>query len=117
MTDRELLGAAAKAAGLVPDGAFGKGLLVLDGGKAMCFDPLNDDGTALRLAVKLRLSIIQEEEFLEGVRYPTVEVMSEEREDGSRICTMQSLEVDALAATRLAIVRAAAAIQQAKEAQ
>jgi len=120
MTEREMLELAAKAAGI--NLADHQPVLARDGQSYLPpvlgrWNPLENDGDALRLAVKLRLSIIQEEEFLEGVRYPTVEVMSEEREDGSRICAMQSLEVDASAATRLAIVRAAAAIQQAKEAQ
>ena len=62
MTDRELLKMAAKAAGYKPDGSFGTGLLVvinagLTTQKAFPFDPLTDDGDALRLAGRLRFGI------------------------------------------------------------
>lgn len=120
MTDRELLELAARAAGIAVEwkdwGRFDwrDGLpTVLDA----VWNPLTDDGDALRLAVKLRLSIIQEEEHFQGKAVPTVEVMSEEREDGSRICHMQSLDDDAGAATRRAIVLAAAAIAAAQQTQ
>lgn len=67
MTDRELLEFAAKAAGVnyehryqTPDGVEFAGLL-LDHGYAnyppVFWNPLTDDGDALRLAVKLRLVI------------------------------------------------------------
>ncbi len=46
MDDRELLGLAAKAAGDLVDGPIGP-----------VWNPLNDDGDALRLATKLRLDI------------------------------------------------------------
>ena len=67
-TDRELLELAAKAAGLVPDGAFGKGLLVLDGERAYGFNPLSDDGDALRLAAKLKIDLewIRDEDMVEA---------------------------------------------------
>ena len=69
MTDRELLKAAAKAAGLVIDkspcnggGAGNDGFDIL--GNAMLdwhnnktWNPLTDDGDALRLAVKLRIAV------------------------------------------------------------
>lgn len=103
MTDRELLELAAKAAGLVPDGAFGKGLLVLDGGKAMCFDPLNDDGTALRLAVRLEMHITSSK--------------TDAWASTPEVDAIQPFEGDPLRATRRAIVRAAAALQLFKEAQ
>lgn len=58
MTDRELLEAAAKAAGLGgawdwPRGAKAPTLYRVDGGRA--WDPLHDDGDALRLGHRLRL--------------------------------------------------------------
>lgn len=58
MTDRELLEAAARAAGIVlldrPDlHAYGDGLMAEHG----IWSPLTDDGDALRLAVKLRISV------------------------------------------------------------
>jgi hypothetical protein len=87
MTDRELLEAAAKAAGYVhhvspidpqqhrPQHWTG-------------WNPLTDDGDALRLAVKLRLM------------------------DEVSVMDAQYESEDPLAATRLAIVRAAAAISK-----
>lgn len=57
MDDRQLLELAAKAAGYLPDGPFGKGILCLVGEHAFPFSPLSDDGDALRLSVKLQLSI------------------------------------------------------------
>jgi hypothetical protein len=119
MTDRELLELAARAAGLDlewcgPWACMARNLGVIDGfDRHTCWNPLNDDGDALRLAVKLRLSIIQEEEFVLGGYLQTIEVISEEREDGSRICVMQSFDDDPMYATRRAIVRAAAEIGKA----
>ena len=51
MTDRELLEAAAKVAGIEP------ARLDLHGMHANHWNPLEDDGDALRLAVKLRLVV------------------------------------------------------------
>lgn len=127
MTDRELLELAAKAAGYgIPSAddhdeigrqhEYHLGLWVKHPWGWGWFRPHIDDGQSLRLAVKLRLSIIQEEEFVLGEYLQTVEVMSEEREDGSRICIMQSFDDDPMTATRRAIVRAAAQIQLNKEA-
>jgi len=97
MTDRELLELAAKAAGMVVHaghqngrdacGAGDIGLWIVDG--ASCWNPLTNDGDALRLAVKLRLQIT----IAEGVP-----------EDAS------SGDAVECAATRRAIVRAAAEI-------
>ena len=93
MSDRELLEAAAKAAGLgftVP--AFGvppfMGLRLIGGA---LWNPLTDDGDALRLAVKLRINV------------EPVYVWHGPWTNGG------TLE-DPYAATRRAIVRAAAAI-------
>lgn len=111
-TDRELLEMAAKAAGLsgyIHEWINGPEFIV-PGENPVTWNPLADDGDALRLAVKLRLSIIQEEESVCGDFFYTVEVMSEEREDGSRICMMQSIDENPMQETRRAIVRAAAAI-------
>lgn len=102
MTDRELLELAAKAAGYKPDHVFGKGLLVLDGEKVLTFQPLTDDGDALRLAVKLELDVFFSAAYVRvcNRRYdrPLLEDV-----DG----------VDSFAATRRAIVRAAASIAKA----
>ncbi|MEY4636536.1 MAG: hypothetical protein RJA55_2334 [Acidobacteriota bacterium] len=101
MTDRELLDAAAKAAGMK---------------KGTCFDeygdlwnPLTDDGDALRLAVKLQLTVCNEQLSAgvaycigcDGDIYPAVSAMTD---TGGALC-----EAD-YAATRRAIVRAAAEI-------
>jgi len=63
--DRELLEAAAKAAGMIPPppgmdlgepGPMSKGGLVFSGnGECIDWNPLTDDGDALRLVVKLRI--------------------------------------------------------------
>ena len=94
MTDRELLELAAKAAGYW-DEEFNcyKG--------AANWNPLDDDGDALRLAVSLRLIVdINDEEGEAKVRkpwYPSSEVF-------------EPLFGDPCAATRRAIVRAAAEV-------
>jgi len=68
MDDRQLLELAAKAAGYLPDGPFGRGILCLSGDHAFPFSPLSDDGDALRLAVKLGLTIANEH-INSGVAY------------------------------------------------
>ena len=95
MTDREMLALAAKAAGI--DGYHatrGDGTVCLYDGRVY-FDPLTDDGDALRLAVKLGLSI----EFWEGLV-----IVADEHEIGEECGN------DPDAATRRAITRAAAEI-------
>lgn len=110
MTDREMLELAAKAAGLP--------LEWQDGGWAHCLDtghewnPLTDDGDALRLAVRLNLnvhvdcqalppSIIVENNTSQDPKYISAE------EKGGALGTNLNLR---LAATRRAIVMAAAEI-------
>ena len=99
MTDRELLELAAKAAGYW-DAEFNcyKG--------AANWNPLDDDGDALRLAVNLRLIVdINDEEGEVKVRkpwYPSSEVF-------------EPLFGDPYAATCRAIVRAAAEIGRGME--
>jgi len=106
-TDRELLQAAAKAAGyeldytIRPDGlAFyhsGRNAMALaDGG---WFAPLTDDGDALRLAVKLGMQL--------DLRHDTNEVRIFGAPKG-RID--EGVRDDPYAATRRAIVRVAAAL-------
>jgi hypothetical protein len=94
MTDRELLEAAARA-----EGHAYPWVLPARGGERP-WNPLTDDGDALRLAVKLRLWVGQHED---GVTvsdlYARFKVVIEE-DHGT----------DDLAATRRAIVRAAAEI-------
>ena len=86
MTDRELLDAAAKAAGIELTGSDRAAWV---NGSSYGWNPLTDDGDALRLAVKLRLDVAWYE------RNPL------------------ELDVDPYAATRRAIVRAAAEIGRA----
>jgi hypothetical protein len=101
MTDRELLEAAAKAAGM----SYVHDLGVLshdDFNEFVRWNPLTDDGDALRLAVRLRLVL-----FLEiprigiGPRMDGPEVYVDEGENE-------------YAATRRAIVRAAAELGRSR---
>lgn len=111
MTDRELLEASAKAAGIIAEwhtddadfdatheGMFLKGERGPDNSKY--WNPLTDDGDALRLAVALRMDITH---FSESVRADV---------DGHDDCN-ESSGTDPYAATRRAIVRAAAAMKDA----
>lgn len=102
MTDRELLELAAKAAGLLlHDGTH---VWVEGAGQWARWNPLTDDGDALRLAVALDLSI--------QLRPLTVEVLSWPGITGTppSVKSEEPYNNDALAATRRAIVRAAAEI-------
>lgn len=107
-TDRELLELAARAAGLdlewcEPWKCMARNLGVIDGfDRHTCWNPLDDDGDALRLAVKLKLEV--------GVWFETTMVESDEAES-----IVEKHGSDPYAATRRAIVRAAAEIQHQKE--
>ena len=101
MTDRELLELAAKAAGMVVIDSGGLGLRIMSENRwaGYMWNPLTDDGDALRLAVLLELPI----EFwpaLKTVAVSKPEMAHCEEKYGSNDC----------AATRRAIVRAAAEI-------
>lgn len=102
--DKELLELAAKAAGLRfnPSANHSKGLLICsnqDQGLQRIWNPLTGDGDALRLAVKLRIDIAHAPHFVvTGNDTPG----SMKRENGADS-----------AATRRAIVRAAAEIGRA----
>lgn len=106
MTDRELLELAAKAAGLVnpryvSETSWGTGI-----SHGTCdqvyviWNPLTNDGDALRLAVKLRISVF----VSNRKRAPSTSAF-----DG-RVSVVVPHGEDARAATRRAIVRAAAEI-------
>lgn len=96
MTDRELLEAAAKAIGLKLRYNY------LGGRDAnQPWDPLEDDGDALRLAVKLNIVV---------VRYPADRIVSANSEEIAYDDSKFGGDCDPYAATRRAIVRAAAAI-------
>ena len=99
MSDRELLELAAKAAGIDPnwDGLFWQ------------WNPLTDDGDALRLAVRLGLAI----RALEKCVY--VESDPETLLGQSTVSELEMYKGDPYAATRLAIVRAAAEIGKGME--
>ena len=104
MTDRELLEAAARAAGIdFSDTTCRSGAIHL-----CCpvgwWNPLTDDGDALRLAVKLKLIVECEGE--EGV-------VAREDKTGSLAHAWERFDSDPYAATRRAITRAAAEIGRA----
>lgn len=98
MTDRELLEMAAKAAGIeLPNPTLR--VTHMRGVAPKLWNPLTDDGDALRLAVKLRMEI----DCYYG------EVASGEEGDRNQTLIVDN-DRDPYAATRRAIVRAAAAI-------
>jgi len=105
MSDRELLELAAKAAGIHiiewPGITYGeaKDKALVDGSIDVWWNPLTDDGDALRLAVKLRMNVVITDAG------PSV------RGDRGPWCDEHcAANDDIFAATRRAIVRAAAAI-------
>lgn len=107
MDDRELLELAAKAAGLIAvDGVY---LIARDSsGEPHEWNPLTDDGDALRLAVKLGIS------FYEGnnegaATFAGYYLHTSKQPNRERFC-IENHGNDPCAAARLAIVRAAAAI-------
>lgn len=117
-TDRELLEMAAKAAGLPmceewDCAADGDGILIGAGnGDLEPWNPLTDDGDALRLAVKLHLDI---RFYWDGCddQYNTVEAYTHgAKKDAEEPIGfyLRGGQIDEAAATRRAIVRAAAAI-------
>jgi len=99
-SDRELLELAAKAAGIEVVRAEIKGLWIA-GGMGRHWNPLTDDGDALRLAVKLNMGI-------------SIPVWKDNRVDviTFKLSSVNVIErgQDAMANVRRAIVRAAAAI-------
>jgi hypothetical protein len=110
MDDRELLEAAAKAAD-IPHGAdridCGLSLTNADGRHTSLpqWNPLTDDGDALRLAVKLHIDI---RHFMYRSNY--MDCLVDRLGKGFAESTLD----DPYAATRRAIVRAAAAIGEQK---
>lgn len=110
-TDRELLELAAKASGLVLADEFdsyipGGGLWIVGpSGYDTVWNPLTEDGDALRLAVKLGFRVYV---YPKGGDDYTV-VASDELKN-SVASVKESHGVDAIGATRRAIVRAAAEI-------
>ncbi len=97
MNDRELLSRAAKAAGY--DYKPANGAIVVDGIPGR-WDPLSDDGDALRLAVQLRI-------LVESCAFQSYACA---RVDSKRVYVTEPHDGDVFASTRRAIVRAAAAL-------
>jgi len=110
-TDRELLEAAAKAAGMKihaarqaerdEEGCANSGLWIVN--DSTCWNPLTDDGDALRLAVKLKIDLrnFHPNEVAAQFKLPNRPGWYEDSQDRTP---------DPYAATRRAIVRAAAEI-------
>ncbi len=120
MSDRELLELAAKAAGLAiywqrqaerdEDGQGDSGLWIVNG--STCWNPLRDDGDALRLAVKLKLLV--------DAGYCCAMATESIKDDWwgggeDEHAGVAHDECDPFAATRRAIVRAAAEIGRQME--
>jgi hypothetical protein len=101
MTDRELLELAAKAAGITGVWDSYANVFVPTHGR-LTWSPLTDDGDALRLAVKLRFDICTEDN--DGPTHINVWPFG-----GGSGCS-EAGDTDPYAATRRAIVRAAAEI-------
>ena len=99
MTDKELLAAAARAAGMPAFASGATGLRVASDGRASGYiwNPLTDDGDALRLAVQLKMDVKQWQSNSIAVALWDKHAT----EDATQ---------DRYAATRRAIVRAAAEI-------
>jgi len=106
MNDKELLELAARAFGIDVIGPMGNSGLVLFSGRR--WNPLSDDGDALRLAVKLNIDISFDEEA--GL----VSVLSPGASSFKSII-VEDINNDWYEATRRAIVRAAAEIGKAMQ--
>jgi hypothetical protein len=96
MTDRELLESAAEAAGLQEWGWMADTLTHVVNNQFVSWEPLTDDGDAFRLAVQLKIVWVYRSTFV---------VI----EDGTSTIG-EPLGYDPCAATRRAIVRAAATL-------
>ena len=101
MTDKELMELAAKAAGIEYNENYGKGFWIGEFYSGREWNPLTDDGDALRLAVALNMGI-------------SIPVFNKHRADviSFRQPLVNAIEEgnDPYATTRRAIVRAAAEI-------
>ena len=108
--DKELLEFAAKAAGLKRKYYEYLGFkgMIEDDPESGWWNPLTDDGDALRLAVKLDIEIYQADD--DGRAVYAGYWGKPERRDVTRMFKIEPLGDDPYAATRRAIVRAAAEI-------
>lgn len=117
MTDREMLELAAKAAGLKEWGWMADTLTHVVNNQFVFWEPLTDDGDALRLAVKCGLSV----EPYPYYSSPKHSVIVKQRRRGDQMREANPTEVvevygdDASRATRLAIVESAALIGKSME--
>lgn len=120
MDDRELLEKAARAAGykvaapvekhVAQLGHLAGGFIIdNDKGGQSCWNPLTDDGDALRLAVKLRIDICTEENDEHPAGGRQICHVNAWAHGGGMGCS-EERDTDPYAATRRAIVRAAAAM-------
>lgn len=103
MTDKELLEAAARAAGYTPTTSDNGEFVVFEALEPRDWNPLIDDGDAFRLAVKLGITIAP---FPVGARVRFQNHILD-------TCEVEVSGDDPYAATRRAIVRAAAEIGNA----
>jgi hypothetical protein len=104
MTDKELIELAAKAAGYPPDDSAWDDEI---------WNPLEDDGDALRLAVKLDIEFYQGDD--DGPAVYAGYWSKTGRRDVTRLFAVEPISGDPYAATRRAIVRAAAAMGKGME--
>ena len=108
MDDRELLELAAKAAGMeVWTDIDGNLYTSMQDLIEKSWNPLTDDGDALRLAVKIGMGVLYETQEFMGGRVVEVSYNIDEDEGTCKVVT-ERLGDDPYAATRRAIVRAAA---------
>ena len=120
MNDRELLEDAAKAAGKTKAryvefwNAMADPAKEGDGfDRLTCWNPITDDGDAFRLAVKLGLSLLPYPVYREDSRHSVVVKQRRSGDTLRELNPTEALELygeDPYAATRRAIVRAAAEI-------
>ena len=111
MTDRELLELAAKAAGILTQSWYGNEAYI--DGMLSRWNPLTDDGDALRLAVSQKMGIHYETQYYNGEYVEVIEVYHSHEDDACQ-CVTEPLGEDPMAATRRAITRAAAEIGKQK---
>lgn len=119
MSDRELLELAAKAAGyeVVRPADYCDGAVMLEGIQEP-WNPLEYDHDALRLAVRLGISLLPYPVYAENERHS---VIAKQRRKGDPLRESNPTEIqelygdDPYAATRRAIVRAAAEIGRSME--
>jgi len=113
LTDRELLERAAKAAGIAGFWVD-SGLNIGTDAEPVIWNPLTDDGDALRLAVKRRFDICTEDNDPHPTEDRNISHVNVWPFNGGTGAS-EDLEGDPYAATRRAIVRAAASLVQPQQ--